>query len=224
MPIFMDLTGQRFGMLTVISRASGAGRPCWHCRCDCGGSSIVPSKSLRSGNSKSCGCRKRAGKKPTHGRRKSPEWRVWQGMKSRCLNPKNSRFSDYGGRGIQVCPRWQHSFENFLTDMGERPSSEHSLDRKDGDGNYEPNNCRWATRIEQCRNKRNNVLITHSGRTQCLSAWASESKVSPQIFRIRLMGGWTMEQALIAPIGERKLRPQFGANQGRAVILSGEAS
>jgi hypothetical protein len=123
-------------------------------------------------------------------------------MIGRCTSPKHARYSSYGGRGIRVCDRWTESLSNFIADMGRRPSPAHSLDRKDNDGPYSPDNCRWATAVEQGRNKRNNVLLVHRGKSQPLIAWAEETGLPDTSIRRRLCIGWSVAEALDTPIGQ----------------------
>lgn len=155
MPKFTDLTGQTFGRLTVVGLAGRDDRYVfWHCRCECGNLSVVRGQGLTNGSTpiKSCGCLQRE-KVTTHGLEKHSLYHVWSGMMKRCYHPQNPKYKDYGGRGITVCERWK-DIRNFIADLKEKPVGK-SLDRyPDPDGNYEPNNVRWATPLEQRHNRR----------------------------------------------------------------------
>lgn len=129
----------------------------------------------------------------------APEKVAWRAMRQRCYYAKFKQYADYGGRGIIVCERWKDSFENFLEDMGPKPSPQHSLDRKDTDGNYTPENCRWATKLEQAQNARSNVLLTFQGKTQTISAWAKEIGMNYDTLKFRIQLGWPVEEALTKP-------------------------
>lgn len=158
----LDLTGMKFARLTVIERLGAIGNThaiWWLCRCDCGNEVNVTAQRLKTRWTRSCGCLQpeKARANARHGETRlgtySPEYHAWQQLKYRCSNPNADCWDDYGGRGISVCEHWD-SFENFLADMGRRPSDNHSLDRIDNEGNYEPSNCRWATRKQQNNNCR----------------------------------------------------------------------
>lgn len=154
---FIDLTGEVFGRLTVLHRVPSDGKVKFACKCECGNTVNITASNLRSGTSKSCGClntEKRSSTHKTHGKRNSPEYNSWRGMKNRCYNTTHNRYAIYGGRGITVCDRWLNSFENFFADMGAKPHPTYSIDRINVDGNYEPSNCRWASKSEQRLNIR----------------------------------------------------------------------
>lgn len=158
--------GDKFSRLIVseigLTLFAGKKRPACRCRCECGTERVVLSQSLRTGNTKSCGCLKAEARSAlTHGRSRDrgPTYRSWLSMTARCTSRANKRWPRYGGRGIKVCARWSgvDGFVNFAADMGERPVGK-SIDRKDNDGNYEPSNCRWSTPAEQNRNNSRNKL------------------------------------------------------------------
>lgn len=201
----IDLTGKRFGKLTVIEAVlSPAGyehQRFWLVRCDCGAEMRQKTGQLnyafkRGVNQACASCAV-----TTHGMTGTSEHKIWIQMRDRCRRPSHHAWKDYGGRGITVCDRWG-SFENFLADMGPRPSTKHSLDRINCNLGYSPENCRWTTMKTQNRNKQGNALLTHNGKTQCLSAWAEETGLSIQVIRARIQNhGWTVEQALTTPAG-----------------------
>lgn len=140
--------------------------------------------------------------KITHGcarnANRTPEYQTWINIRARCYQVSNNRFKSHGGRGIVVCERWL-VFENFLADMGTKPSPLHSIDRRDNDGNYEPGNCRWATRKQQANNRRNNHFIAHNGQSQTLQQWSNEFGIDRRTLAQRIRNGWSMTDAL-API------------------------
>ena len=188
----IDLTGQKFGRLTVIDYAGtikkGKSRQAtWHCKCSCGNDTTVRTGDLRNGHTLSCGClgkEKRLKANTSHGMRHTLTYEVWGAMKARCSNPNCSDFNNYGSRGIKVCKRWL-KFENFLEDMGEKPKGL-TLERKDNNKGYSLRNCKWATYKEQNRNSRHNRTITYQNKTQCLIAWAEQLKLHENMLGKRL--------------------------------------
>jgi hypothetical protein len=157
MPPIVNIKNVRFGRLTALRPATWRHRRLlWECRCDCGKTLVVDGNNLRRGHTRSCGCFSRESlrrRMTTHGKRRTAEYSVWRDMWTRCTNPNGKFYQHYGGRGIRVCNRWKR-FENFLSDMGLRPDGL-TLERKNTNGNYTPSNCKWATRLEQNRNRRN---------------------------------------------------------------------
>ncbi|WP_146119565.1 hypothetical protein [Phyllobacterium phragmitis] len=199
---FIDLTGKRFGHLEVMQRSENSekGATRWLCQCDCGNEKVVFAANLGRSNTTSCGCARRkisSDRSKTHGMRKSPEYRCWAGMLTRCTNPNDKSFLRYGARGITVCDRWRNSFEAFFSDVGPKPSLFHTIDRwPDCRGNYEPGNVRWATDAEQRRNKSNNVFVEIGGERLCLSDACRKFGVKRLTARSRLFDlGWTPEEA-----------------------------
>jgi len=202
---FRDLTGKKFGRLLVsgIDQSSQPKRIRYSCICDCGKPVVVQRNNLVSGNTMSCGClqiERASQKNKKHGEsyyggHLTKEYKIWLGMKARCYNPNNDSYSRYGARGIVVCERWVNSFETFLTDMGRCPSGM-SIDRRNTNGNYEPQNCRWATQQEQQNNRLNNRWFTLNRLTKTISQWSRHLNKNPKLVHTRISRGWSVERAL----------------------------
>ncbi len=187
MPAALDISGTRYGKLVALGWGRVQGQRRWLCVCDCGGFTLARLGNLRSGASQSCGCEKEAvlGRSTTtHGLAGTKMHGIWKSMKQRCENPNHPRWNRYGGRGIKVCDRWQR-FENFLADMGERPQGR-TLDRRDNDKGYSPDNCRWATDEEQNSNLTSNRWIEWNGIRDTLSGWARRCQCDPSTVSDRL--------------------------------------
>jgi hypothetical protein len=199
------VVGQKFGRLTVLFEAYVRNRAkYWFCLCDCGNTKVIRTGNLKSGTSKSCGCLQKellSEKKATHKMSHSGTYRSWKSMKARCNNPNSPKYKSYGGRGITVCDRWINSFEDFLEDMGERPSRKYSIERKNNNGNYEPENCIWLLKGKQQRNMRTTVFITYNNRTQCRADWAEELGIKHSTLAGRLRRGWNVDKAFNTPVG-----------------------
>jgi hypothetical protein len=204
------LVGKRYGFLAVEKDSTDTATPRkLICRCDCGALATVRYSNLQSGNTTSCGCQQYADRKTGRKAKRSyAEYKIWSGIKQRCLNPMDSNYPAYGGRGIVICDRWHLSFEHFLNDMGHRPSAKHSIDRKDNDGPYSPDNCRWATVEQQNRNRRDNHYIVAFGKAMILRDWARAVGLNEQTIFARLIAGWPTETALTAP-KKRGPRPEI---------------
>jgi hypothetical protein len=211
---FIDLAGQVFGNLTVLSRAGSRGRiTTWLCRCTCGREVTKRGDRLHGGQTKSCDKHEHRWKPPrvdivglTTCYR--VEYKIWQHMRARCENKKHDKYRIYGKLGVQVCERWK-KFQNFLDDMGRRPSPKHSLDRHpDCRGNYEPGNCRWATRKEQARNTRNNVYVEYQGTRMLLVELVEKFGLSRSTVKARLKKGWLLEDAIVTPVRPKARPPQ----------------
>lgn len=206
MSVALDISGQRFGRLLAVKPAGSVkGQRFWICSCECGGSTTVRVAALRSGNTSSCGCRRREVVKTAfikHGaklnRTPSPEYVVWSLMRDRCNNPLNKSYAYYGGRGISVAPAWD-DFAVFLRDMGSRPPGM-TIDREDSSGNYEPSNCRWATRKEQSRNRVYCKRVQWLGEERLLLELADQYGIPLQTVHQRLHRGWSLEKTFTQPI------------------------
>jgi hypothetical protein len=232
--IFQDLTRQKFGRLTVIKRGENGsrGQVRWFCQCDCGNHNTIYAQNLISSHTVSCGChRKEVSAKinfkhgATIGEKtaniKLPRsYIVWERMRSRCRNINDKSYNNYGGRGINICERWNH-YENFLNDMGEPPTKAHSLDRIDNNRGYSLENCRWATQTEQARNKRSNRLITYNGETHCLNEWAEILGMDRCVITARLSRGWSINEALTRPNQKSRKRTAVNnSNSNRGEVAS----
>jgi hypothetical protein len=182
---------QRFGRLVIIKEIPQSKKHRrFQCICDCGATREVHLNALLSGMSKSCGCL-RDEIVTIHGMHKSPEYKTWSHMISRCTNQKSNCWHNYGGRGIKVCDRWLHSFEAFLEDVGPKPGKAYSIDRyPDNNGNYEPGNVRWATMMQQHGNTRKNIHIDYRGEVRLLADVAKELGVNVETIRCRRRRGW----------------------------------
>lgn len=209
----IDLTNQRFGLLTVIefygSISKGQSKPAryWVCKCDCGNIVTVLANSLRQGRTFSCGCLRSERLKERnekHNMSHSTLYHAWSNMKERCFNKNNPRYKDYGYRGITVCEEWldfdtfrKWSLENGFIERKQNNRSLLSIDRIDNNGNYEPSNCRWVDNCIQANNKRNVKQYTYKGRTQSLSQWAREMGINLSTLHSRINRlGWSLEEAL----------------------------
>jgi hypothetical protein len=196
----LDLVGKWSGRLLALAHAGSntRGRSQWLCLCSCGEHCVVTAQHFTSGTTAACGClgRERARDRVlTHGESRSPEYASWVGMVHRCTNPRRGDYRYYGGRGITVCSRWLE-FRNFLADMGRRPSIRHTLERRDNNAGYSPDNCYWATKGEQARNTRRSVFVSYGGRTQSLADWASELHLPYSTIQTRHRAGWPPEEII----------------------------
>lgn len=204
------MINEKFGRLTVLAESAPlGGSRAWLCLCECGSEKVVRQAKLRSGHTKSCGCLRvekgiELGKANIkHGQTNTPEHNAWHHMRQRCLDKNHPGYKDYGGRGITICERWA-DFNNFLADMGPRPTDRHSLDRIDVNGHYEPSNCRWADDKTQQRNRRNHRLVTYKGETLCIGEWAERCGLTiPQLWARLFIHKWTIERAMTEPVKKK---------------------
>lgn len=189
----LDITGERYGRLTAISRGEAAGRRTkWNFRCDCGAEVSRLLENVRTGETQSCGCLRKEitrERSMTHGhsigRKMSRTLKSYQHAKSRCFNPGDEKYPIYGGRGITMCSAWAGDFSRFLLDMGECPPGR-TLDRVDVNGHYEPRNCRWATARQQARTRTDNVIVDHNGQRMILKDFAALMKVGYKALHARV--------------------------------------
>jgi hypothetical protein len=197
----IDLSGKRFGRLTVLHQDGHMGRDvAWMCVCDCGQTKRLRGNHLKRGAVVSCRCFDRE-KRTKHGLTKQylGEHKAWVAMIARCTDPLNPGYKDYGGRGIRVCDRWLSSFADFLSDMKPKPSREFTLDRIEVNGDYEIGNCRWATRKVQQNNTRFNHVLTYQGRSMTIAQWSDEVGLPWHVIGQRIARGWSVERAITQP-------------------------
>lgn len=206
---FIDITGKRFSNLVVIKRIENAsgGVAMWECLCDCGKTTKVRGSNLKSGAVKSCGCR-RINAKPTlrHNMSNSRLYREWASIKIRCNNPSHLSYKNYGGRGIKMCEEWCLSFESFMRwALDNGYSDDLTIERKDVNGDYCPDNCTWIPADEQQGNRRSCYTITYNGKTQNLVKWCNELNLSYKLIHNRMHKlGWTFEKAISEPVHAEK--------------------
>lgn len=209
---FIDLTGQRFGFLTVAKRAENdnQGKAIWECKCDCGNMHTVSRTDLKNSHVKSCGCYTKEFQKTSHikhGLKYTRLYRTWNDMKDRCYNPKCHAYSNYGGRGISICEEWKNNVVNFYNwAMSNGYTDELSIDRINVNGNYEPSNCRWVTMKVQQNNKTTNRIIEFNGASHNLSEWAKIFKIPYMNMKSRIKDGWSIEKISNTPVKHYKGR------------------
>lgn len=203
----IDISGKTYGHLRVIARSGNdnSGAALWRCQCVCGETRNISGPALRAGRHQSCGClspRFTTERTTTHGASRTRAYRIWLKMLERCSEKATGKCRRlYYERGIRVCDRWK-CFENFLADMG-HPPSKYTLDRINGNGNYEPNNCRWATAKQQGNNRRGNLVLEHNGLRMTASEWADFLGVSANTIVYRIRRGWSVCDALTRKIQKR---------------------
>lgn len=194
---FIDLTGQRFGMLVFVARVKGRA---WKLRCDCGKEHEADAGNVKAGKTTSCGCFNNRVKIPEqHGMTGTPEYTAWQAMITRATNPNFIGAKDYSARGITVCHAWRHSFTEFYAEVGPRPTPAHSIDRIKNDIGYVPGNVKWSTKTEQAQNRRSNNMLTVDGITKPVIEWAREKGIGRTTLDARVARGITGAD-LFAPL------------------------
>jgi hypothetical protein len=220
-----DIRGQRFARLVVLSYdgRNKSGGALWLCVCDCGAEVVVPGGHLRSGHTRSCGCLHIETVRTvnvTHRMIHTPEYRSWAHIRSRCTNPNVPAYPNYGGRGIVMCDRWLNSFENFYADLGPKPTPAHTIERIDNDGPYAPDNCKWATRIEQANNKRSNVFVTYQGITQSVPDWCRQLGLPYARISTRIEKGMPPEEAFSSALIANTGTPRLLTYDGKTMSLT----
>ena len=214
-PLITVEVGQVFGSLAVqrvysVPRKDGGVRLRCIVLCKCGSehdTALVYLRHAKHPQCRSCAGKDSQTKRGNTGVVYTAEYAVWGHMRSRCNNPKHPAYVNYGGRGIRVCKRWE-TFKNFFADMGARPTSDHTLERLNNDGDYKPSNCVWALPKEQSRNKRSNRWLTHNGETLILADWAKRIGTQPTTLWLRLEKGWSVADTLTVPIRKRTTKPK----------------
>lgn len=196
-----DLKDQRFGRLVAKQRCleKKTKDARWECVCDCGNTIVVYALSLKSGNTKSCGCLRKEEAKVssmTHGFSYVPEYRVWQGIKERCYNKNHQYYPEYGGCGIVMSDEWKDDFVAFYKDMGSRPTPDHTIDRKYNTKGYSKDNCRWVTRIEQANNTKRNIHYTYNGISRTLAGWCRELGLNYDNVYYQIRNGSTFDEVV----------------------------
>lgn len=187
-----EINSVKYGKLSVLQEVGSRKTPAGNivrvfmCLCDCGKKVDIPLNSLRKGNTKSCGC----GRFKKHGMAGKPSYIMWASLKSRCQNKNNPKYKNYGARGVKLCKRWQE-FENFYSDMGEKPSEKHSIDRIDNNGDYTPQNCRWSLPSQQTRNRRSNIVFNG----ECAIDASRRLGGHDDLVSKRIKMGWSKERA-----------------------------
>lgn len=199
----IDLTGQRFTRLTVISRAENAGRrTAWHCKCDCGSMTVATTMCLRAGYVKSCGCllreatAKRNRENAKHGQARTRMFKIWGGIKNRCLNPGSKDYPNYGGRGVKICAKWENNFTAFRDwAIAHGYTDRLTIERINANGDYAPDNCKWIPAEKQAANRR--CCVTYQG--LCIAEWCRRTGISYAAVMKRIYKGWDMERAIFTP-------------------------
>ena len=222
MGTFIDLTGQKFGKLTAIKRIrqkkyKNGSHSYWLCRCECGNLTEVEVTHLKNGNTKSCGCLKKnrtmqnSTKKHYTGESSTRLYRVWIGMKTRCYNPKAGNYKYYGAKGVSICEEWigddgYRNFKSWALKNGYK--NELTIDRKDNNKSYSPDNCRWVTQKEQARNTSQVKMLEYKGEVRSIPEWAENVGISTECLKQRIKNGWSIEKCIETP-SKRTLKTEY---------------